>query len=110
MDAFRRMLPTPEISVSAGRLSVCRDRTGGLEICVMEDAQPKPARGIASVLTLRGDCRTAVFECSKPFAVLRNDGRVLQVRFALAPRECATFHVSIDFSSPRIVKSAPRRD
>ena len=90
---FRRMLPSPEISVSDGRLSVCRDRTGGLEICVMEDAQPKPTREIFPVLTLRGDYRTAVFECSKPHAVLRNDGRVLRIRFALAPRECATLNV-----------------
>lgn len=93
-ELFRQMLPSPEMSLSEGRLSVCRDRTGGLEFCVMEDAQPMPAHEIFPVLTLRGDYATAEFESSKPCTVIRNDGRCLQVRFALAPRECVTFHVA----------------
>ena len=46
------------------------------------------------VRLLRGDYATAEFESSKPCTVIRNDGRCLQVRFALAPRECVTFHVA----------------
>lgn len=92
-ELFRRMLPSPEISVSEGRLSACRDRTGGLELCVMEDAQPMPAHEIFPVLTLCGDYRNSDLESSKSYTVLKNDGRVLQVRFALAARECVTLHI-----------------
>lgn len=92
-DLFRRMLPSPEMSLSEGRLSVCRDRTGGLKFCVMEDAQPMPAHEIFPVLTLRGDYTGVKLESSKPCTVIRNDGRSLQVKFALAPRECVTLHV-----------------
>ena len=93
-ELFRRMLPSPEMSLSGGRLTVCRDRTGGLEFCVMEDAQPRPSHEIFPVLTLCGDYAKARFESSKPCTVIRNDGRCLQVRFALAPRECVTLHVA----------------
>lgn len=91
---FRRMLSSPELSVSEGRLSVCRDQTGGLEICVMEDAQPQPAREIFPVLTLCGDYRQAKLDSSKSCTVVKNDGRCLQVKFALAPRACVTLNVA----------------
>ena len=100
-DLFRRMLPLPEMSLSEGRMSVCRDGTGGLEFCVMEDAQPKPARAIAPVLTLRGDYANAVLDSSKPCTVLRKDGECLQVAFMLAPRECVTLHVGTSIRSRR---------
>lgn len=92
-EAFRRMLPSPETSLSEGRMSVCRDHTGGLEFCVMEDAQPMPAHEISPVLTLRGDYRKAVIDSSKPCRVLENDGECLRIRFELAPRECVTLHL-----------------
>lgn len=92
-ELFRRMLPSPEMSLSEGRMSVCRDQTGGLEFCVMEDAQPMPAREIFPVLTLRGDYRKADIGSSKSCSVLGNDGESLRIGFELAPRECVTLHL-----------------
>ena len=91
---FRRMLPSPEMSLSEGRMSVCRDRTGGLEFCVMEDAQPMPAQEIFPILTLRGDYRKVEIGSSKPCRVLGNDGECLRIGFELAPRECVTLHLN----------------